>query len=363
MVKFVDVSARDIEQQMIRDFERQLGVTLYPGDERRIFLEQLSQVVVGLKGDINHTGTQNMWRYATGTTLDALAELVGVTRLPAQPARVSLRFTLSEARPTAVTIPKGTRVTPDGALYFATTQVLTIASGQLTGDVVSQATVAGAGYNGFTPGQIATIVDPVAFVASVQNIDTSSGGTDVESDDALRERGRLAPASFSTAGPAKAYEYWAKSADSTIADVAIDSPSPGAVDIYVLLAGGQIPTQDVLDKVSAVVNDRYRRPLTDNVTVLVPTTVSYDISLTYYISQERVTEEAAIRAAVEEAVTEYTKWQSARLGRAINPDYLRQLMLNAGASRITLTSPAYTLVDGNSVAIANAPTVAYGGLE
>lgn len=362
-ISFVTVDAQEIQNQLIRDFEQALGVVFYPGDERRVFLQQQVQVLVGLWGTINETAKQNLLRYAQGAVLDALAELTGVTRLAAQPARVQLRYTLSDARPQAVVIPLGTRVTPDGALYFASTQQLTIPSGQLSGDVLAQATAAGESHNGFAPGQITGIVDPVAYVASVTNTDSSSGGTDAESDDSLRERCRISPASFSSAGPEKAYIYWAKSSDLTIADVSVSSPSPGEVNVYVLQSGGQMPSQVILDKVDAAVNDRYRRPLTDHVTVLPATAISFDVELTYYISSERATEETAIRATVEACVDTYALWQSSKLGRAINPDYLRQLMLNAGASRIQLVAPVYATIDADSVAILNVSTVVYGGQE
>ena len=46
---------------------------------------------------------------------------------------------------------------------------------------------------------------------------------------------------------------------------------------------------------------------------------------------------------------EYVRWQSARLGRDINPDKLRNMLLNAGVKRIDLKSPSFTpLRDGRS---------------
>ena len=42
------------------------------------------------------------------------------------------------------------------------------------------------------------------------NIDTSSGGADVESDDSLTRRIWLSPTTYSCAGPRDAYEFWAK---------------------------------------------------------------------------------------------------------------------------------------------------------
>ncbi|TZE82008.1 baseplate assembly protein [Calorimonas adulescens] len=371
-INFVDVDAESLKNQLIQDFESALGETFYPGDERRIFLLQILPLIVGLKNDINESAKQNLLRYARGSMLDALGEFYNTPRLQAQKATVTLRFTLSGPQAMEVIIPKGTRATPDGNIYFATNADLVIPPGQITGDITAVSTEAGAKYNDYAPGQIKTIVDPVPYVASVTNIDTSSGGADIEPDDdgvniwsRYRERIRLAPESFSVAGPEGAYIYWAKTADANIIDVSVSSPSAGTVKVVPLLKDGEIPSQAILDKVSTIVSSKDKRPLTDNVQVAAPTTVSYDITLTYYIALERQTEETIIRNAIEGtggAIDQYKSWQAGKLGRAVNPDYLRQLILNAGAFRIDIISPMYIEINPDQVAKAGTVTVTYGGL-
>lgn len=371
-INFVTVDAQEINRELVNDFEQALGQTFYPGDERRIFLEQEGQVIVGLKNSINDAARQNLLRYARGEVLDAIGERFDTPRLPAQKAKVTLRFTLSAAQTFAVTIPQGTRATPDGQMYFATTQILVIQAGQTYGDVLAESSDGGEKYNGFAAGQIKTLVDPISYVASVQNIDTSSGGSDIEPDDdgvnvwsGYRERIRQAPNKTSTAGHEDGYIYWAKTADVNIQDVAVTSPAAGQVKITVLMKDGQLPSQQVLDAVLAACSDKKRRPLTDQVIAAAPTTVNYDITLTYYISQENAANETNIRNAIEVtdgAIDQYKAWQSNKLGRAINPDYLKQLMLNAGAFRVDITAPVYTAVDPDKVAAIGTVTITYGGL-
>lgn len=361
-INFVSTDAGQILNDLIKQFESALNQTLYPGDERRIFLQELAQVIIGLKSNINDSAKQNLLRYATGEKLDALGEFYNTPRIPAQKAKTTLRFTLSSAQTNNITIPAGTRVTPDGQIYFATTKALVIPAGETFGDIQAEAAEGGEGYNGFVSGQIKTIVDPLPYIASVENIDISSGGSDIEGDDSYRERIRLAPESFSVAGPEGAYIYWAKSADVNIADVSVSSSEPGVVDIVVLMKGGKSPTQDVLDAVEAAVSARDRRPLTDNVQVSAPTEVNYDIELTYYISSDRHAEELMLKDAIEAVVDQYNTWQSEKLGRDINPDYLRQLMLNAGANRIEITKPVYMPVDSDQVAKVGTVSLTYGGL-
>jgi phage-related baseplate assembly protein len=62
---------------------------------------------------------------------------------------------------------------------------------------------------------------------------------------------------------------------------------------------GGLPTETVIDAVAAIVSADNRRPLTDNVSVVAPTQVSYDITLTYYIATVDQAKETSIRNAIE----------------------------------------------------------------
>lgn len=370
-INFVEVDSHKIVNDLISAFENALGETFYPSDERRVFLQQQAQVIVALYNSLNDTGRQNLLRYARGEILDALGERTDTPRLQAKKATVTLQFTLSSVQGNPVTVPAGTRVTPDGSLYFATSEELIIAAGQTTGTVSAESTGSGELYNGFVAGQINQIVDPIPYVSSVSNTTTSADGTYIEPDDdgvniwsGYRERIRQSPSKFSTAGPADAYIYWAKTADVDIQDVAVTSPAAGQIKIAVLMKDG-LPSQDVLDKVLAVCSDKKVRPLTDNVSAAAPTLQAYNIEFTYYINANKAAEETAIRDSIEGsggAVEQYQTWQNGKMGRAINPDYLRQLVLNAEAIRVDVVSPIYTAINEDYVASLGTVTVTYGGL-
>lgn len=66
---------------------------------------------------------------STGAALDNLAPLVGIGRLPAGRATVMLRFTLAAVRPSATTIPEGTRVRTGDGIYFRTVELVEIMPG------------------------------------------------------------------------------------------------------------------------------------------------------------------------------------------------------------------------------------------
>jgi len=367
-INFVDVNSEYMLDEMISGFESVLGETLYPGDERRMFLQQLLPLLVVTKSSINESAKMNLLKYATGVYLDAMGERTDTPRLPAHKSKTTIRFTLSAAQTSNVIVLVGARVTPDGKLYFATKQTLIIVAGQTIGDVAAESTEGGQIYNGFTSGQIKTLVDPVAYVSSVSNVDTSSGGADIESDDdgvdvwsGYRERIRE---SFNkvSAGSEAGYIFWAKTANAEITDVSVISPSAGNIQIVVLMKGGRIPTQAVLDYVLAICTDSKRKALTDQLSVVAPVTVPYDITFTYYISSSMAADISSIQTAITKAVDEYIVWQCAKLGQTINPDKLRQLVLNAGASKITITAPVETPVTSSQVAISGTYTPTYGGI-
>ena len=362
-VTFAEKDARTIESNIITAYEAIAERTLYPGDPVRLFLETIAAIIVQQRTLIDYAAKQNLLAYSAGDNLDHIGVLVGTTRIAATAATTTLRFTLSAVQATAITIPAGTRVATEDGLTFATSAVATVGIGSTFVDVAAVCTQTGAIGNDLAAGQINKIVDPVAYVASVANTTTSESGADIEADDDYRERIRLSPESFSVAGPTGAYVYWAKSASSLIADVAVTSPSAGAVEIRPLLIGGELPDAELLAAVDAVVNDVHIRPLTDQVTVLAPTAVSYDVNLAYYIAGSNSALATSIQTAVTAAVNEYVLWQKSALGRDINPSELIALIMAAGAKRVAVTSPVFTAVDAGSVAVADTVTVTYGGLE
>ncbi|MDG0876480.1 baseplate J/gp47 family protein [Paenibacillus thiaminolyticus] len=362
-IQFVDTDVNKTVQNMITTYEAMTGRKLYPADPVRLFLLSIAQIIVQQRVVINHTAKQNLLRYATGDYLDHLGAMVETERLAAAPAMTTVRFHLSVPLPEAVLIPAGTRVSPGNELFFATTTVGEIKPGALYVDISCHCLTPGRVGNDFIPGQISTLVDPLPWVDRVENLTESSGGTDREDDDRYRERIYTSPERFSVAGPTGAYEYWARSAHKDIMDVLVWSPAPVEVEIRVLMQSGELPSSDILEAVHSTCNSDRIRPLTDKVTVLAPDAVSYDIEFTYWIDSRNATDAANIQARVQQAVEAYIRWQKARIGRDIIPSELIRLVMNAGARRVAVTSPAHTIVDKTQVAIAGKPKVTYGGLE
>ncbi|WP_310830375.1 baseplate assembly protein [Paenibacillus pedocola] len=364
-IQFTVEEASEIQQNIVSVYEGLTGRTLQPADPVRLFLSSLAAIIVQQRVLINQTAKSNLLRYASGVQLDLMGEFQGSERLAASAAITTLQFTLSIPLSSPTAVPEGTRIGVqggDGSVFFATEEYLEIPAGVTTGTVAAVCSAPGTTGNGFLPGQLNVLMDQLPFVQSVTNLTVSTGGAEKESDEAFRERIRTAPDSYSTAGPQGAYEFWAKSTSAAILDVHAFSPDDGKVTVVPLLVGGQIPGQDVLDAVAETLEDRGIRPLTDKVTVMVPTSVPYNTTITYYISRSRVSEVPAIQAAVTSAVAAYQLWQKSKLGRDINPSELIARVMAAGALRVVPIVPAYTALTATQVAQEGTTTITFGGL-
>ena len=362
-IVFVDADADEVESYVIGRYESITGRTLAKGDPVRLFLLTIAALIVLLLNKINETGKQNLLRYATGDNLDHLGALVGVERIPAKAAVTTMRVKLSAELQTATIIPAGTRFTAGDNVFFALDAPLVIGAGTTSADGSATCLTKGELGNGYIAGQLKTLVDPVPYVDSVANITTSEGGAEVQDDDSYREDIRLAPEHFSTAGPDGADIYHAKRASSKITDVTVWSPEAGKVEVRPLLAGGELPGEEMLQQVKATLNDKTVRPLTDNISVLAPEQVNYSIELTYYIASDNKAQATAIQNAVNAAVDDYVLWQKSKLGRDINPSELIVRVMAAGAKRVAVTAPAFTATTDTQVAVCSTKTVTLGGIE
>lgn len=369
-ISFVDgVSLDTLRQNMINDYQNKYeettgeSITLYPGDSMRILINSFALQLYQCYQYINNAGKQNLLKYSSGAYLDNLGAFRGVTRLSADPAGVTVRFTLSSPQTTVVSIPKGTRVSGGDEVYFATDDYSEILPGIMYKDVSCTCLTKGSVGNAYEVGQINVLVDPITYVASVSNITASSGGSDVEDDASFRERIFIAPSSYSVAGPREAYIYHMKSFSTLISDVKVQMTAPGYVDVRVLLEGGEIPDTSFLTEAEKFLSDSAIRPLTDHVTVQAPDVVNYTLEVTYYILQENSNAVETIKAAVESAINNYMTWQKAKIGRDINPSKLTNLIIAAGAKRVVITAPIYTSTSSTAVAICTNTTISYGGLE
>lgn len=363
-ISFVDSDTETVANEMIQSYEAKTGRTLYPADPARLMILWAASIIVQERVNIDFSAKQNVPRYATGDYLDSLAELFKDTeRLEPETAKTTLRFTLSIALDVATIIPAGTRATVDGNIVFSTTESLTIPAGSISGDVAAVCLTAGEAGNGFVPGQVNQLIDIFPYYDSVENITETAGGADRESDASFYERLRQSVETFSTAGPVGGYEYYAKTASALIADVKATSPEPGVVDVRILLQGGELPGEEIINAVLEILTADDVRPLTDVVRVAAPETVDFDIDVTYYTQAGSAISDETVAANVADAISKYKAWQSEKMGRDVNPSQLYYLLMQTGAKRVEVRSPVFTRVSDNAVAKVVQENVVNGGAE
>ncbi|MGN0903119.1 MAG: baseplate J/gp47 family protein [Succinivibrio sp.] len=366
-IDFLETDVKSILNNYIEKYNSLTKRSLAVSDPVYLLLESIAAEEAKLRADFNNAAKENLLSYATGDYLDAMGFYVNTPRLQASGSTTIIRFTLNETVADSVyQIPAGTVVT-DGSNNFATDQLATIKIGTNYADVTATAVTVGSFTNGIAIGAINQLIEPLPNMESVSNLTITSGGSDMEEDDAYADRIRLAPSSFSVAGPQGAYRYHVYSYNSSIIDVSIYGleEHPGNVYIHPLLVDGALPEQSFLEGLKLHLSDETIRPLTDNLIVTAPTPVNYTIELTWYLSSDDIDKINQITEDVKTAVENFRQWQQSKINRDITPDELTKLVMQAGAKRLVITSPSFMSVGKDEVAQCAVSDVVihFGGTE
>lgn len=372
-ISFIDgITVDSIISEMIADYEKKYEeltkkeISLRPADKDTILMNIYAGKFYQLYERLDFSAKMNLLKYSRGDFLKHLGAMKKTFLNEPKSAVTIARFHLEEVRPDLIYIPAGTRITADAAdgIYFATDNYAEIPSGAKTVDIACTCETQGEIGNGYIEGQLDIIVDPIPYVSGVENITKTEGGAGEETDEEFRERIFLAPSSFSTAGPADAYEYWVRQYNSAaIEDVKIYEPTEAIVDVRVLLKGGELPSAAFCENVKKYLLENPVVPLTDNSIVAAPDVVKYNLKATYYVSRRHMNNLETIKAAIEEAKDEYLLYQRSGIGRDLNPDVLIEFVRAAGGKRVVIESPSFQVVRETSVAQENIVEFTFGGLE
>lgn len=340
--EFINRDPQTIIAEMKADYEARTGKTLEPAQVETLLINAFAYRESLLRNQIQDAALQNLVAFARYPMIDFLGELVGVTRLIPQSAKTTILLTLTAGHGDIV-IPSGLRVqSVDGRATFELTQDYSVLTGVDTVSVVAIAQTSGVLFNDYAIGTITEILDPQPYLASASNTTVSSGGSDQETDDALRERIKLAPNSFSVAGPYKAYEFWAKSASPLIIDVAVTNPTPGTVEVFPLVEGLSTTPTEILDAVEVVLNDEKIRPLSDTVVVTSPTAVATNLVVNLVLYQGVV--QADILPVVESNLQAFKDGRRKLLGQDIVIDQIKSLCMIEGVYKCNVTTPSTDLI-------------------
>ncbi len=347
--QFTETSPEALEAQLVQDYESFSGLAVRPGSPERVMIQWVASILAHERVLMNYTGNQNIPSRADGENLDALAQLMYLPKRPQAAAAVcTQRFYISEPQQSAILVPKGTRVTSSGGPVWETVEDVYVNIGETYADVQARCQTSGKAGNGYTPGQLNTLIDIYDYYLKTENITQSDGGADEASDGEFYELMRASMDAYSCAGAKGSYEYFAKQVSTEIRDVIANSPAPGVVKLYVLMDGGALAAEEIKAKVLAACSADEVRPLTDQVFVEDAEPVEYSIDFTYYTQTGSGKPAAEIREAVDSAVQEYVRWQNTKLGRDINPSVLISLLMSTGIKRVELREPVFTVLRDDS---------------
>jgi uncharacterized phage protein gp47/JayE len=290
--------------------------------DAEVYARVLGGVAHGLYGFIEWLSSQIIYDTATVEYLERWASIWGVARKPAAAATGSVTFAVQPGSVIAA-----------GAL---TTADATVVGGSATAPV--QASVAAAAGNRAT-GQSLRLVSPVDGVQPTATAGELSGGADVETDDALRARLLERIQAPPQGGAAADYVAWALAVPGvTRAWVYPQELGLGTVTVRFVrdldgTGAAIIPDAPEVAAVQAYIDER--RPVTANVTVVSPTAVPLDFTIT-----DVVPDTAAVRAAVEAELQDLLLREAVPGGTLLLSHIRAAISAAAGEADYTLTVPS-----------------------
>lgn len=181
----------------------------------------------------------------------------------------------------------------------------------------------------------------------------------MESDISLRSRVRDRIMGWSTAGPEYHYRYWARNGISEVKDVKVYSPEGGMVRISIMsIEGDGVPSQELLDEVSAQVGSDRVKVLTDTVEVVAGRKLVVDVKAQVYLREDtpfRVYEEL-----VQNFRTQFNN--AVQLGSDVTRSWLVSLMHPNGVYNVILDEPISDLIlDDDEFPALGAVDIEYAG--
>lgn len=172
----------------------------------------------------------------------------------------------------------------------------------------------------------------------------------METDDAFRRRIRLSWYARNTAGSIQAYEYFTLSADASIDDAQAYGPQesadiqPGNVHVYVLSSEGDgTPSDEILQTVTDALNAEYVRPLTDYVSVLAPSVITYEVTATLIIADGP--DAGTVKDAAENAMERYAE-SVHKIEADVSLAGVYRALKQPGVDDVLLESPLATIPVG-----------------
>ncbi len=291
-----------IYKRMKETYEQKKGAKIDDASDIAIRLKVLAGEVYNLETGFDWLKRQMFLSTATGESLDYLASQRGLERKEATKAKGEIMFMISEAVDHTIVIPEGTVVatTDNVPIRFVTTETDRIPAGGTFISIGAEAELAGE--NGNIAKNTATaIVSVPSEIVSVRNPVMFEDGSDVESDDELRERIRQSYINRSNGSNRAFYEELAMSVEGVAKARAVSRVRGiGTVDVYVSADGAAVGSA-TLSKIQTVLDDK--KELAIDVKALDVSFVDYDMTVT--VQAKAGYDESEVRSKCKQAFTDY----------------------------------------------------------
>lgn len=337
-------------------FEQIANRPLNPTDLENLILNVLIYRETKLRKDANDALAINLLTFSRAPIIDYIGDLVGAIRLAPTSASTEVTITLVPGHG-GVIIPQGTRVaSTDGLGVFALVEDVIVLSGINTATAIAICNTTGSKGNGYGPGVVSIIQDPYPYIASMVNTLTTAGGSEQETDELFRERIRLAPSQFTTAGSTDSYKFHAISATPVVIDCGVNSPiNTGQVYLYPLMNDGSVTPTQVLDTVEAACSGERVRPLSDEVIMAPPTQIPYtlNVDLTLYTAGLG----AGLDSVVDALLQTFTTEKRQKLGLDIVESQIKKIAQIEGVYKVELPGFSDIIVAYNEYAFCTSVTV------
>ena len=303
-------TVEEIYGEMKAAISQSAGVTLRDDGDMGLRLYAVAAELYSLWVQADFVERQCFPQTATGSYLDAHAQLRGLSRQGAVCAEGAITFTLGEVWTQDRTIEAGAACTTAAGTAFVTTEAGVIPAGETACTVPAQAVEPGAAGN-VPAGSVTVMVLPPVGVASCSNAAAFAGGADAEGDEALRARVLASYKQLPNGANAAYYAALARSVDGVGAvEVLPKKRGVGTVDLVIAGAEG-VPAQSLVAAVQALV-ERSREICVD-VLVSAPETETVNVQLK--LDVEANADFTAVSQAVEAALEGH--FTGALLGRGV----------------------------------------------
>ncbi|ADQ06520.1 Baseplate J family protein [Caldicellulosiruptor hydrothermalis 108] len=260
---------------------------------------EIAQWIIVLKSLLDKVFVQTTY----GEYLDMKAQEFGLERKPAAKATGKVTF-YGQA---GTIIPQGTKVATEstgeaeGIVFITLNEAVIGQDGTVTVDI--EAETAGTQGN-VVAGAIKLLLDPVDGVTAVTNTQATTGGTDAEDDESLRQRILAKARNPVTSGNVNHYKQWALEV-AGVGDVKVFQlwSGPGTVKVVIIDSNKQPASADLDNAVYQHIEEN--RPIGAQVTVVSAQPLTINVSATIVRDTNYTLEQVITN--VRSKITEYLK--------------------------------------------------------